>query len=298
MTRHLRVGAPLLAVALLGTACGDDGNDVAVTVGAQDFGESVILAEIYAGALEDAGFEVTVQEVGGFSDLLFGAFDSGEINLAPDYVASQLEFLNEGAGEATGDVDETFALLEPLLEERELVGLTPSAAVDTSAFVMTRQRSDELGITTLSDLAEKGGDLTLGAPQDCASDPFCIPGLQEVYGLDMSDNLEPLEAGLVATSLTDGAIDVGLLFSTDGRIESEGWVLLEDDQSMLAADNVFPVLTQELADEGGDDLTGVLDDISAELTTEDLIEMNRRFDVDREDAEDIAADWLSDHGFD
>jgi osmoprotectant transport system substrate-binding protein len=107
-----------------------------------------------------------------------------------------------------------------------------------------------------------------------------------------------LEAGLVATSLTDGAIDVGLLFSTDGRIESEGWVLLEDDQSMLAADNVFPVLTQELADEGGDDLTGVLDDISAELTTEDLIEMNRRFDVDREDAEDIAADWLSDHGFD
>ena len=298
MRRHVRVGAALLAVALLGSACGDDGNDVAVTIGAQDFGESAILAEIYAGALEDAGFEVSVQEVGGFRDLLFGAFDSGEINLAPDYVASQLEFLNEGAGEATGDVDETFALLEPLLEEQDLVGLTPSAAVDTNAFVMTQERSDELGITTLSDLAEKGGDLTLGAPQDCESNPFCIPGLQEVYGLDMSANFEPLEAGLVATSLTEGAIDVGLIFSTDGRIDSEGWVLLEDDQNMLAADNVFPVLTQELADEGGDDLTGVLDDISAQLTTEDLIEMNRRFDVDREDAEDIAADWLADNGFD
>jgi osmoprotectant transport system substrate-binding protein len=302
------VGAALLAVALLGAACGDDDDggdgggeaatsDVAVTIGAQDFGESAILAEIYSGALTDAGFEVTIQEVGGFRDLLFGAFDSGEINLAPDYVASQLEFLNEGAGEATGDVDETFALLEPLLEEQGLVGLTPSEAVDTNAFVMTQERSDELGITTLSDLAEKGQDLTLGAPQDCESNPFCIPGLQDAYGLDLSANFEPLEAGLVATSLTEGAIDVGLLFSTDGRIDSEGWVLLEDDQNMLAADNVFPVLTQELADEGGDDLTGVLDDISAELTTEDLIELNRRYDVDREDAADIAADWLADHGF-
>jgi osmoprotectant transport system substrate-binding protein len=66
---------------------------------------------------------------------------------------------------------------------------------------------------------------------------------------------------------------------------------------MLAADNVFPVVSQELIDAYGDDLTSVLDAVSAELTTEDLIEMNRRYDVDREDAEDIAEDWLADHGF-
>jgi len=315
MRRHVRVGAALLSLSLLGAACGDDddvesgGDDdsasapaevpdgPAISIGAQDFGESAILAEIYQGALDDAGYEVEVQELGGFRDLLFGAFESGEVNLAPDYVASQLEFLNEQAGEATGDVDETFALLEPRLEERELVGLTPSEAVDTNAFVITQETSDDLGITSLSDLAEKGQDLTLGGPQDCESNAFCIPGLRDVYGLDMSDNFEPLDAGLVATSLGEGAIDVGLLFSTDGRIASEGWVLLEDDQNMLAADNVFPVLTQELVDAYGDDLTGLLDDISAELTTEDLIELNRRFDVDREDAEDIAEDWLSEHGF-
>jgi osmoprotectant transport system substrate-binding protein len=318
MRRHVRVGAALLALSLLGAACGDDDDDVesggdgdnggasapaeipdgpAISIGAQDFGESAILAEIYQGALEDAGYEAGVQELGGFRDLLFGAFESGEVNLAPDYVASQLEFLNEQAGEATGDVDETFALLEPRLEERELVGLTPSEAVDTNAFVITQETSDDLGITSLSDLAEKGQDLTLGGPQDCESNAFCIPGLQDVYGLDMSGNFEPLDAGLVATSLSEGAIDVGLLFSTDGRIASEGWVLLEDDENMLAADNVFPVLTQELVDTYGDDLTGLLDDISTELTTEDLIELNRRFDVDREDAEDIAEDWLSEHGF-
>jgi osmoprotectant transport system substrate-binding protein len=313
---HLKVLGGALALGLLGAACGDDDDTTstdegsgsasapadipdgpAISIGAQDFGESLILAEIYQGALSDAGYESGIQEVGGFRDLLFGAFESDEVNLAPDYVASQLEFLNEQAGEASGDVDATFALLEPRLEEMGLVGLTPSEAVDTNAFVVTEETSEDLGITTLSDLAEEGADLTLGGPQDCESNPFCIPGLMDVYGLDMSQNFEPLDAGLVATSLGEGAIDVGVLFSTDGRIASEGWVLLEDDQQMLAADNVFPTVSQEVVDAYGDDLTGLLDDISAELTTEDLIELNKRYDVDKDDAEDIAADWLADHGF-
>jgi osmoprotectant transport system substrate-binding protein len=314
MKTHLKVLGGVLALSLLGAACGDDEDSAetgsgsasapadipdgpAIEIGAQDFGESLILAEIYQGALEDAGYEAGIQEVGGFRDLLFGAFESGEVNLAPDYVASQLEFLNDQAGEATGDVDETFGFLEPLLEEKDLVGLTPSEAVDTNAFVVTEETSDDLGITTLSDLADKGADLTLGGPQDCESNAFCIPGLQDVYGLDMSENFEPLDAGLVATSLSEGAIDVGLLFSTDGRIASEGWVLLEDDKEMLAADNVFPTVSQEVVDAYGDDLTSLLDDVSAELTTEDLIDLNKRYDVDKDDAEDIAADWLADHGF-
>jgi osmoprotectant transport system substrate-binding protein len=307
MTRHVKVGAALLALSLAAAACGDDDDDTttagdgpdgpAIAIGAQDFGESAILAGIYEGALEEAGYDVGVQELGGFRDLLFGALESGEINLAPDYVASELEFLNDFAGEATGDVDETFENLQPYLDERGLVGLTPSDAVDTNAFVVTEETSDELGITTLSDLAENGADLSLGGPQDCESNAFCIPGLQDVYGLDMSGNFEPLEPGLVATSLSEGAIDVGVLFSTDGQIASEGFVLLEDDQGMLAADNVFPVLSQELVDAYGDRLTGLLDDVSADLTTDDLIEMNRRYDIDRDDAEDIAADWLADHGF-
>jgi osmoprotectant transport system substrate-binding protein len=305
--------ALLAAVALLGAACGDDDDTQAgdsgqsqdgggappegpaISIGAQDFGESAILAEIYRQALDAQGFEVSIQSVGGFRDLLFGAFDSGDVNLAPDYVASQLEFLNENAGEATGDVDETFDLLLPRLEDRGLTGLTPSDAVDTNAFVVTQETADASGLETLSDLAEKGADFSLGAPQDCETNPFCIPGLKDVYGLDMSGNFTPLDPGVVLTSLQEGAIDVGLLFSTDGRIAAEGLVLLEDDQHMLAADNVFPVLSQELVDAYGDDLTSVLDGISAALTTSDLTELNKRFDVDKEDADAIAESWLSDH---
>jgi len=313
----LRVLMALLAVlALLAAACGDDDDDTqasdsgqtedgggappdgpAISIGAQDFGESAILSEIYSQALEAQGFDVSIQTLGGFRDLLFGAFDSGDVNLAPDYVASELEFLNDFAGEATSDVDETLELLQPRLEERDLAALDPSDAVDTNSFVVTQETADDLGLTTLSDLAEKGADLTLGAPQDCETNGFCIPGLQRVYDLDLSANFVPLDFGVIPASLDAGEIDVAVIGSTDGRLADPdtGWALLEDDKTMLAADNVFPVASQELVDAYGDDLTSVLDDISSQLTTEDLTELNRRFDIDKEDADAIAESWLSDH---
>jgi osmoprotectant transport system substrate-binding protein len=318
MRRHVKWLAVLLAFALLGAACGDDDDDTsadtgdaggdeaaepiegpAISIGAQDFGESAILAEITSQALSNAGYDASVQEVGGFRDLLFGAFESGDVNLAPDYVASQLEFLNDAAGQATSDVNQTFGLLTPLLAEKNLTGVTPSNAVDTNAFVVTEETSDELGITTLSDLAAKGADLTLGAPPDCETNGFCIPGLQRVYGVDLSANFEPLEFGVIPTSLDEGAIDVGVVSSTDGRLADPetGWVLLEDDKAMLAADNVFYVEANDLVDAYGDDLTALLEEISSELTTEELVEMNKRYDVDKDDAEDIAADWVDEYGF-
>jgi osmoprotectant transport system substrate-binding protein len=318
MRRHLKVIAVLAAFALLGAACGDDDDDTsasggdgestvpegpAISIGAQDFGESQILAQIYQGALENAGYDVDVQDLTGFRELVFDGFDSGDINLAPDYVASQLEFLladaGEEGGQATSDVDETLAKLTPLLEDRGLLALTPSDAVDTNAFVITQETSDDKGITTLSDLASKGADLTLGAPPDCETNGFCIPGLMRVYGVDFTSHFSPLEFGLIPDALDAGEVQVGVVGSTDGRLadESTGWVLLEDDKGMFAADNVFPVASQELVDAYGDDLTDLLDSISGELTTDDLIAMNKRYDIDHDDAEEIAADWLSDHGF-
>ena len=318
MKRTTKVLAALLALSLLGAACGDDDDDdsatsdddsgsdaanvpdgPAITIGSQDFGESLILSDIYAGALDSRGYEADTTEVGGFRDLLFGAFESGDVNMAIDYVASELEFLNDGAGQATSDVDATLALLEPLLEQRSLQAGAPSEAVDTNAFVITEETSEDLGITTLSDLAEKGTDLTLGAPPDCESNGFCIPGLQRVYGVDFTQNFTPLDFGVIPDSLNEDAIDVGVVSSTDGRLadDSTGWVLLEDDKGLFAADNIFPVFSQDLYDAYGDDFVALLDEISGELTTDDLVEMNKRYDVDKDDAEDIADDWLNDHGF-
>ena len=311
MKRSWKLVAVVAALAVTVAACGDDDDDDSgsaasdncessaqegptVDIGAQDFGESAILAAIYAGALDCGGIEANAVEVGGNRELLFDAIDSGDVNFAPDYVASELEFLNGGQGQATSDVDETLGFLEPLLEERGLVAFDPSDAVDTNAFVMTADRSEELGIESLSDLADNQ-DLTLGAPQDCEDNQFCLPGLERVYDVDLSENFTPLEAGPLFDALESGDVDIATLFSTDGRIAEAGLVLLEDDQHMLAADNIFPLATQELAEAYGDTLTNQLDAVSSALTTDDLIEMNKRYDVDHEDAEDIANDWLADH---
>ena len=264
-----------------------------VVIGAQDFGESAILAELYKQCFEAAGYTVSIQEVGGFRDLEVAAFDAGDINFAPEYAASMLEFLNEQAGEATSDAAETTELLNTALEESGLAALTPSEAVDTNAFVVSQETSDELELTTLSGLADHA-DLTLGAPADCETNAFCLPGLQSVYGVDLSGGFTALETGAIVEALTAGEIDIALLFSTDSRIATEGLVLLEDDESMLAADNVLPVLTSDLAADAT--LTALADLVSASLTTEGLTELNRRFDVDVEDADAIAADHLAEAG--
>ena len=302
ISRNRAIGAGLLALVMVTAACGDSGDGAQdgpeVVIAAQDFGESEILAEIYRGALESNGFTASVQRVGGFRDLELAAFESGDINLAPEYAASMLEFLNEGAGEATGDADETTNLLNGYLEDLGLVALTPSDAVDTNAFVITSETSEALGIQSLSDLAEKGADLTLGGPADCEANPFCIPGLQRVYGLDLSSAFTPLQAGLAtADALEQDAIDIAIIFSTSAIIADRGFVLLEDDLNMLAADNVVPVLTDELLDAYGDDIRSLLNEISSKLTTADLTAMNKRFDIDNEDADEIAADWLADNGY-
>ncbi len=299
MNRHRTrfLGASLLVVSLAGVACGGNGGSD-IVIGAQDFGESAILAEIYKGALESAGYTATVQAVGGFRDLEMAAFESGDINLAPEYAASMLEFLNEFAGEATGDAAATTTLLNGYLADLGLVALTPSDAIDTNGFVVTPETAESAGLATLSDLASNGADLVLGGPSDCETNPFCIPGLNTVYGIDMSANFQPLDAGQVTVAaLEAGEIDVAILFSTSGIIADKGWVLLEDDKGMLAADNVVPVLTTELQAAHGDELNAVLNDVSSKLTTAGLTEMNKRFDIDKEDAEAIAADWLADNGF-
>ena len=136
MKRTRKLSIALVAIlALAGAACGDDDDDgasgeqvdgPAISIGAQDFGESAILAEIYSQGLTESGYEVTTQELGGFRDLEMPAFETGDINFAPEYAASMLEFLNDFAGEATADVDETIELLQGYLDEFGLTALEPS----------------------------------------------------------------------------------------------------------------------------------------------------------------------------
>jgi osmoprotectant transport system substrate-binding protein len=303
---NTRLLALLLALVAFAGACGDSddaasaGGDVpegpTIVVGAQDFGESAILAEVYGQALEAAGYPVRQQGLGGFRDLVYTSFESGDINFTLEYVSSTLEFLNGFAGEASGELAPTMTALRAQLEQRNLRAAEASPAVDSNAFVVTRETADRLGLSKVSDLTD---DLRLGGPPDCEENAACIPGLRDVYGIDLSANFVPLDGAgpLTVAALEGGEIDVAILFSTSGVIAERDWVVLEDDRGLINVENIVPVMTAELVEVYGDDFVALVNRVSAALDTGELTELNRQYEIDRADARDVARGWLQSEGF-
>jgi osmoprotectant transport system substrate-binding protein len=198
-----------------------------IVVGGANFTESTILANIYAEVLTAAGFEASVVEVGN-RELYLAALQGGtEIQAFPEYLATVTDFINRqvnGAdveGVASGDVDETLTALEPLAQQTGLAFGEPSEATDQNAFAVTQEFADEIGVTTLSELAEACGDgsLVLGGPAECPERAQCQPGLEETYGLEF-DSFRELDAGgpLTKAAIQQGEISIGLVFSSDGAL--------------------------------------------------------------------------------
>ena len=231
----------------------------------------------------------------GAREIVEPALENGEIDLYPEYVGTALEFLNGGAGEATADTAATTDRLRELFGEKDIEVLEPAEAQDKNALVVTEETASEHGLSTISDLEGPAADLVLGGPPECPERPLCLQGLEEVYGLDFAD-FRALDAGgpLTVAALEDGEIDVAVMFSTQGIIADKGWVTLEDDKGLQPAENIVPVIRSEALT---DEIAEVLNGVSAKLTTEEMTELNRRVDVDKEDPEAVAGEWLEANGF-
>lgn len=282
---------PLTTLAACGeddTASGDDKGSI--TIGHQAFGESEIVAHIYGDVLESDGFTVKYQSFKERS-AIYAAFESGDIDLVPEYAASGLEFLNKNAGEASSDIVATAEALDAQLAKIDLAAGAASDAVDTNSLVVTADTAKDKSLTKISDLS---ADLKLGGPQDCPSNASCIPALKEKYDLDFTANFVPLDLGgpLTKAALTEGDIDVAVLFSTDAGIAANKWVVLEDDQGIFNADNILPVGTKSFVDGN----TATLDKVLKKLTTANVTALNKRYDIDKDDADTIAKDFITDEG--
>ncbi|MDQ3987439.1 MAG: ABC transporter substrate-binding protein [Actinomycetota bacterium] len=298
------LGAVLLVLAIAASACGsggDDGEDGdtggqekgPITVGVSGaFPENQIVAQMYALVLEDAGYDVSTQLDIETREISDPALESGEIDVKPEYLASELLFLDPDA-EAGSDPQELVSQLEPLLEENGVAILEPSPAQDQNAFVVTSEFADSEGVSTVSDLQPLAGDLTLGGPPECPRRPFCILGLKDVYDIEFG-NFQPIaDTAARVTALTGESIDVALLFSTDPQIVQENLVVLEDDQGLQAAENITPVVRQEVLN---DEITELLNSVSAALDTETMTELNGRVAIDQEDPETVAQEFLEQEG--
>lgn len=207
-------------------ATGVSGGSGALVVGAANFSENQILANLFEGALDAAGFDASVKNVTN-REVYEPALESGQLDVFPEYVGTLTEFLNKKTGgpdapaKASGDLAATMTALRALAEPRGLTVLEPSEAADQNAFAVTKAFAEANKLTKLSDLKGVEGDLVLGGPAECPTRPFCQPGLEKTYGIEFSEFVS-LDAGgpLTKTALKQGRVQVGLVFSSDGSLSS------------------------------------------------------------------------------
>jgi Periplasmic glycine betaine/choline-binding (lipo)protein of an ABC-type transport system (osmoprotectant binding protein) len=305
-TRTMRRVAPaaaalgLGALVLTGCAGGGDpldpgtgGDDAGtITIGNQAFPESELLAQIYGQYLEANGYEVAYEAGIGSRETFITALQDGSIDLIPDYAGNALIYANPDAEETSAeDVEAALpAALEPL-------GLAVTAAApgeDSDALVVTREFASANGLETIGDLAPIAASVTLGANTEF--EPRWRDGLAEVYGFEgwafkaIDDYGGP---GTLADLLAD-AIQVADIYTTTPSIAANDLVVLEDDLDLFAAQNVIPLLN---ADVLTDELAALLDEVSALITTDVLLELNGEMASDaKPSAAQVATAWLTEVG--
>jgi osmoprotectant transport system substrate-binding protein len=304
ITRRL---APLVAVlALACSACASAGSHgpaaaegtagahgPAIVVGSFDFPESVLLASIYGDALRAQGFPVRILPDLGSRELVDPALMSGLIQLVPEYAGSALQFASLGRLSATSDVEATNRTLTDLMASPGVAVGRPAAAQDANAIVVTTAVAARYGLRSIADLAPVAPRLVFGGPAECAGRAYCLPGLKRTYGLIFRAFI-PLDAGgpltLQALEATD--IDVALLFSTDPDISARRMVVLADDRGLQPAENVTPLVRQDVVARYGPGLVAALNNVSARLDTGSLRALDAQLEMRGRDPGQVADSWL------
>ena len=302
MTRnHKRLG-PVLALVTLGslalTACGGDDSDPlsseggeggTIVIGSQDYYSNEIIAEIYAQALEAEDVEVERNFRIGQREAYLPEIESGAIDLFPEYTGPLLIALDEKA--TATKPDEVYdALADALPDGLRLLEQSP--ATDQDSYVVTKEFAEKNDIESIEDLAKVTEPLKFGANSEAESRPNGPKGLKEAYGVDVTFTpIEDSGGPLTVKALKDGDIQIGLIYTADPSIKKNDLVTLEDTKGLFLASAVVPVASDDVSD----DAATVIDEISAAMTPEDLIDLNERSVEEKLPAATIAKDWLNDN---
>ena len=306
-TRRGAVGAILLALAVVAGACGsgDDSNTgdnssgttgttdakPAIVVGSASFSENEMLADMYGAVLADAGYAVTYKLKLGAREVIEPALESGQIDFLPEYAGNYLSFLDKSVGSLT--VEETVSKLRTLLQSKGITVLEPSEATDADAIAVTRDFAAANGLTTISDLKKVTTPLTLGGPPECDTRLTCKVGLEQVYGLTLKFKALDGDGPLTRAALDRGDIQLARVFTADADLKTKGYVVLEDDKSFQQAGNITPVIRSDKLD---DEAEKLINEVTAALTTDKLIDLNKSVQVDKEDPKAAAERFLKDEG--
>jgi osmoprotectant transport system substrate-binding protein len=267
------VATALVLVACEGTApTAGVSDDATITIASFDFDESEVTAELYAGALRAAGYEVRHVRRVGAREVVLPALEHGLIDVVPEYAGSALEFLG---GQATADQQATSEALRLALGPRGIDALNGASAQSRNGLVVTSQTATDHALRTISDLRALAPELTLGGPPECPQRELCLPGFHSTYGLDFESFLA-LDSGgpITAEAVQRGTVDVGVLFTSDGSLAEHDLVLLEDDRGLQPAENLTPLVRRDAVARFGTGMVEALDAVSAALSTDELRRLN------------------------
>lgn len=301
----------LLTLGLVLAACGDDGGDdtgeglegADLTVASKEFTEQVILGKMMVLALQDAGASVQDQTSLAGTAVVRDALETGEVDMYFEYTGTAWADIF-GEEEVIDDPDQLLETVRERDEEENNVTWGERADFEnTYAFAQNQQIAEELGVETLSDLAdlsrEQPDEATLCIAEEFATREDGFPGMAEHYGMEIPDeNITLLSEGVIYSQTAqapDSDCNFGMVFTTDGRIGALDLQVLEDDQGFFPEYNPALTIRTEVADQHPEALE-LGNEIMESLDFETMRDLNLRVDEEGELPEEVAEDHLSNSG--
>lgn len=288
-----RIVTILLCVAMAGTiaACGggkkDDGKTI--RVGSKDFTEGLIVSEIYALALEDAGFEVERKfDIAG--SVVHTSLTNDEIDLYPEYTGTGL--LSILGMKMITDPQKVYdTVKEEYKKQFKVTWLDYAEANDGQGLVIRTDAAKKYGITKISDLRKHADKLRFASQGEFDQREDGLPALEKIYGEFKWKSTKVYDGGLKYEVLSKDEADVTPAYTTEGQLANrDKFTLLEDDKQVWPPYNLAPVVRDE-ALKANPDIEKILNKVSKSLDTATLTKLNSRVDVDKEEYEDVAEDF-------
>ena len=314
-TRLIRAVPALLAMLALlaATACGNvgssdsgdsgsgGGSGPTISIGSKNFTEQYILGNMYAEALENAGFNVERNLNLGSEQIADRALQSGEIDLYPEYTGTSLVAILDYGEDRLGQLESpeaTYQAARELYAERDPANtmLQPASFNNTYGIFVRSNVAEERNLTTLADLAEVSSELTFVSYSEFQNRSDGYPNMQDNYAaFDFQDVTIANQLGLRYQGITEGEGEVGVGFLTDGQLSSDQLTVMEDEKNIWPFYNPAPVVRSDTL-EDNPEMEDILNEVTASLDVETMRELNGQVDLEQEEPEDVAVEHLQQAG--
>ncbi|AGK95231.1 glycine betaine ABC transporter substrate-binding protein [Clostridium pasteurianum] len=266
------------------------GSKPTIKVGSKNFTESLILGELYADALEHAGYKVD-RKLNLGDAVVHTSLVNGDIDLYPEYTGTGLlSILKEAPKYDSKEVyDEVSAKYK---DKFKLIWLDPSAANDSQGLVITKKASDQYNIHTISDLQKNASKIRFASQGEFDKRSDGLPALIKAYGPFNFKDEKLYDNGLKYDVLKNDKADLAVAYTTEGQLSDSQFVVLEDDKHVWPPYNVAPVVRQDILDKNPD-IKDILNKVTAKLDNKTLIKLNAEVDIDKKEYKTVANEFYN-----